>query len=206
MGQVEGQRGQDGKDLLFEIFPEIGLDRGGILVGFQKVHRLLGQQRPQGLLPTGALVLHHLQGAFPHRVDLLEGAHAVVAQIFDARPKFLEDGGHADHEEFVEIGPDDGQEFHPLQERVGGVQGLVQDALVEFQPTQLAVDVQGRIGQVIGIPVGIIHGRQGRGFALRLGRDDVKFFLGGFHGPSILFSLYAKTGLRKIMFFSPRSA
>ena len=42
----------------------------------------------------------------------------------------------------------DGEELHPLEERMRRVERLVEDALVEFQPAQLAVDVERRILEV----------------------------------------------------------
>ena len=43
-------------------------------------------------------------------------------------------------EEFIEIGADDAEELQPFQQRIGGVQRLVEHALVEFQPAQLAIE------------------------------------------------------------------
>ena len=47
---------------------------------------------------------------------------------------------HAHLEEFVEVGADDGEELQPFEQRIGGIQRLVEHALVEFQPAQLAVE------------------------------------------------------------------
>ena len=50
--------------------------------------------------------------------------------------------GDADLEELVEVAGEDGQEAHPLQQRVALVLRLEQDARVELEPRQLAVDVR----------------------------------------------------------------
>ena len=53
----------------------------------------------------------------------------------------------ADHEELVEVGLEDGQELEPFQQRHLRVLSFLQDAAVELQPTQLAVDVERRVRQ-----------------------------------------------------------
>ena len=50
-----------------------------------------------------------------------------------------------DHEELVEVGPVDRDELEPLEQRVALVERLFEDAVVELQPRELAVDVQRRI-------------------------------------------------------------
>ena len=53
--------------------------------------------------------------------------------------------GDADHEEFVQVVGGNRQETQPLEQRVMIVAGLFQDAPVEGQPAQLAVEVS-RLG------------------------------------------------------------
>ena len=48
--------------------------------------------------------------------------------------------GHADHEELVQVRAEDGEELDPLQQRHAGILRLVEDAPVELQPRQLAID------------------------------------------------------------------
>ena len=60
--------------------------------------------------------------------------------VGDAGAHLALEAGDADHEEFVEVVGRDRQEAHPLEQRMGGVLGLLQDAPVEMQPGQLAVD------------------------------------------------------------------
>ena len=51
--------------------------------------------------------------------------------------------GDADHEELVQVRAHDCEELHPLEQRDGRVEGLLEHALVELQPRELAVDVAG---------------------------------------------------------------
>ena len=51
----------------------------------------------------------------------------------------------ADHEELVEVGLEDGQELEPFQQRHARILGLFQNAAIELQPAQLAVEIQRRI-------------------------------------------------------------
>ncbi len=61
-----------------------------------------------------------------------------IATVFDE----LFEGGDADFEEFVEVGADDGEEFETFEERLGGILGFFEDALVEFEPTELTIEIR----------------------------------------------------------------
>jgi hypothetical protein len=58
-----------------------------------------------------------------------------IAAVFDQ----LFEGGDTDFEEFVEVGADDGEKLETFEEGLGGVLGLFEDALIEFEPTELAI-------------------------------------------------------------------
>ena len=49
--------------------------------------------------------------------------------------------GHADEEELVQVGTDDGQELDAFQQRQVVGQSLAEHAVVELQPAQLAVEI-----------------------------------------------------------------
>ena len=55
-------------------------------------------------------------------------------------------GRHADHEELIEVRRSNRGELEPLEQRRRRIARLVEDALVERQPGQLAIDEQRRIG------------------------------------------------------------
>jgi len=52
---------------------------------------------------------------------------------------------HPHHEELVQVGAEDGKEFHALEQPVARVERLVEHTGVELEPAQLAIYVQGRI-------------------------------------------------------------
>jgi hypothetical protein len=60
----------------------------------------------------------------------------------------LFDAGEADFEKLVKVGAGDAEEFDPLEEGGGGVEGFFEDALVEFQPAELAVDEVFGFGEI----------------------------------------------------------
>ena len=83
-----------------------------------------------------------------HGVELLAPGETVDRQRLKAGALFLQQRRHADHEELVEVRRDDGQEFHPFEERMVVVERLVEHTLVEREPAELAVNVQARVAQV----------------------------------------------------------
>src|SRR5262249_26993415 len=54
--------------------------------------------------------------------------------------QFLE-GGNPHHVELVEVAVGDRQELHPLEQRVSRIARLLEDAFIESEPGQLAIDV-----------------------------------------------------------------
>ena len=73
------------------------------------------------------------------------------------RDDLVEQAGDPDHEELVEVRREDRAELDPLEQRLVGVGGEVEDALVQVEPRQLAVE-QG-VGREVGR--GSVRGRQG---------------------------------------------
>jgi hypothetical protein len=78
----------------------------------------------------------------PGCVELLGRAHAVGRGMRAAGRDLLLQAGDADLEELVEVAGEDRQEADALEQRVALVHRLVQHALVEVEPRQLAVDVR----------------------------------------------------------------
>ena len=73
--------------------------------------------------------------------QLLVGGPAVGRAGDLAGLDLLAQTGDPDLEELVEVAGEDGQELDPLEQRVALVARLVQDARVEVEPRQLAVEV-----------------------------------------------------------------
>ncbi len=74
--------------------------------------------------------------------DLLPGGATVHGQLGHARALLLLEAADALHEELVEIRRRDGQELDALEQRRAPVLTLVQDAPVEVQPGELAVEIE----------------------------------------------------------------
>jgi hypothetical protein len=55
--------------------------------------------------------------------------------------KLLEDAGNADLNELVEVACGDGEELNSLEERVGGVVRLFENAAIKLEPALVATDV-----------------------------------------------------------------
>ncbi len=139
MRRIDRERRQHGKDLLAEMGVEPDAVGIGELVGLDDRDAglaQLGADRPPHQLLVGD------QG-FRHLVDLGEllrrgeavgalGRDALLDHVFEAR--------NADHEELVEVGGGDRQEAQALEQRVAAVARLFEDAAVEGEPGQLAVD------------------------------------------------------------------
>lgn len=53
----------------------------------------------------------------------------------------LLDAGHADHEEFIEVGGEDRGEIAAFQQRLVFVLGEFEDSLVELQPAEFSVEI-----------------------------------------------------------------
>jgi hypothetical protein len=106
----------------------------------QRWHQLLGQQPGRGR--------RLLAGDLPDGGQLIARAEAVGVGFHQRHLQLLVQAGDADHEELVQVPGVDGQELHPLQQRPAGAQRLVQHAIVEGQPRDLAVDEQRGVVQV----------------------------------------------------------
>ena len=70
------------------------------------------------------------------------GRQPVGAARVDPRLDLVVQAGDPDHEELVEVGLVDRAELDPLQQRHRRVLGELQDALVEVEPGELAVEVE----------------------------------------------------------------
>ena len=81
-----------------------------------------------------------LPDAVADGVQLLGGRQAVRDCGGATRLVLAPQAGHADLEELVQVGREDREELDALEERVAGVAGLVEDARVELDPRQLAVE------------------------------------------------------------------
>ena len=153
VGGVDGQRGEHRVDLVAEVAGEpLGLALVEVLP-VDDLDIVLGQAGADVLLPQGGLAGRELLGAAGDLGDDLVGVEPGGAHGGDAGLDAAHEPGHAHHVELVEVGGEDRQEPGPLQQGQVPVLGLLQDALVEVHPGQLAV------GEAVGEAV---QGRQAR--------------------------------------------
>ena len=80
----------------------------------------------------------------------------------------------ADHEELVEVRPGDAEELDPFEQRVRLIGRLGEDAAVEFEPPQLAIDVKRRVLEILWIDAveGSLVGSDGRESGIHTGDED----------------------------------
>ena len=75
-----------------------------------------------------------------HTVELTRWRESVGQRNRHTRRLLIAHGGHPDLEELVEVGREDGEELGPLEQRHTRFGGHAQNALVEVEPAQFAVD------------------------------------------------------------------
>ena len=143
VARIDRERRQDREDLVEEALAQRVVALGDRRV-VDELDALLGERRggrprrsPSGRRRARAR-------ARARRVELFLGGPAVGRAGDLARLDLLLQAGDADLEELVEVAGEDGQELDPLEQRVALVARLVQDARVELEPRQLAVDVRER--------------------------------------------------------------
>ena len=108
---------------------------------------LVRQRRPQGKIPAAILVAHELVRELRDQLRFLLRRAAVGAGFGLAVFNALHQATHADFEELVQIAGGDGEELHPLQQRIARVLRFLQHTAIERQPRGFAVQHQGRIIQ-----------------------------------------------------------
>ena len=142
MARVDRERREDREDLVEEALAE----RLVVLGDGRVVDELdaLGRERPADVDEDRRVVGDEVEDALAGGRQLLVGG-APVGRAGDlAGLDLLAQAGDADLEELVEVAGEDGQELDPLEQRVALVARLVEDAGVELEPRQLAVEVRER--------------------------------------------------------------
>ena len=178
MPGVERERREHRVDVVLEVTAQPRGRRRGPLVGIEQRDRLGRERGSQAVFPARGLVVEHRARALEDGSQLLEGVLPVGGNVLDPGPDLLQQRRDPHHEELVEIGADDGEELHPLEQGVVGVVGLREHALVELEPAQFAVQVQRMVPQVVGgdlCPVDLVRRRLGRAS----GTPDAEAFLRG---------------------------
>ena len=81
-------------------------------------------------------------------LELFFGVEAVGRDVLRVSTVLSQQRGHPHHEELVQVGGDNREKLDALEKRMGRVKGLEQHPLVEFEPAELTVDVEMRVGEV----------------------------------------------------------
>ena len=109
---------------------------------------VFGQRRHQFVVPERVLRGDQLVHESLDGVECFRRAHAIRADIARLAFDLLLDAGDANLEKLVEIRAEDGEEFDPLDQRLRRVLRFFQNAPVELEPAQLAIDEIRRIGKI----------------------------------------------------------
>ena len=140
MAGRHGERCQDREDLL-----EVALAQLGVLLGDLRVvdDRDALRGEPAAKVADEERVIEDEAGDPLADGGELLGRGAPVGRVLGAAGRhLLHESRHPHLEELVQVGREDGQELGPLEEGVPLVPRLVQDAGIEVEPGQLAVDVR----------------------------------------------------------------
>ncbi len=161
MAGIDGEGGEDGEDLGAEIVVGFGALFGGEfdVVAEEDIFAFEGGAEVVG--PEMDDLAGEGVDAFADGFELLVGGEAVVGAFGGFFGDFALEEADAFHEEFVGVAGVDGEEFDAFEERRTGVHGFVEDAVVEVEPGEVAVEEGGGVGGKGG--TGAEDGRGGGG-------------------------------------------
>ena len=145
---VESQRCEHRKNGFGKVAVAGGqLARAQILI-VENADAGLFERRQQLRSQTFLRVAQQLFHFAPDGYQLRGGAHVVRPHFRNACLQLCAQPRHPDHEELVQVGPEDGEKLGTFEQRVLLVFGLFQDAALETQQAELAVDVQSRVVEI----------------------------------------------------------
>ena len=170
MGRIDRQRGQDREHELLEIAHQ-PFDLGRREVGRLGDHDAGALQLDAQLQPAPLLLGREFGHGRGDLGQLLGRRQPVLREGGDPGIALAVEAGHPHHKELIEVVGRDREKPEPLQQWVVRVGGFLQDAPVEFEPGDLAVDEPLGRGGEIGVEAGRFAvrfggGRPGRGRAL----------------------------------------
>ena len=139
--RIDRHRCQQGIDLaLVEVLRM--LQRGAReLLPLQHAHVVLLERGQQVIVPAGILRLHkvcqvaaqHLEPSLRRQATLVR-ALRLVETLFN----LLQNPGNANLDKLIEVACGDGEELHPLEQRIAGVDCLREHTRVELEPALIA--------------------------------------------------------------------
>src|SRR5262249_6118033 len=96
--------------------------------------------RFQALPPARVKVVNHYPNALHQRLKSFRGREPVHAAFDRIAFDLLFYPCNPDFEKLIQIRTDNTEKLEPLQQRIPRILRFLQDALIEFQPAQLAVN------------------------------------------------------------------
>jgi len=90
--------------------------------------------------PTLVLLAHQVGSSGAHAIKLFSRRQPVLRDFRHILAYLCGKAGHPNHEEFIQVVAGNGQEAEPLEQGVIGVAGFHEDAVVEAEPAQFAVE------------------------------------------------------------------
>ena len=139
MRGIDGERGEQRKNLPKEMIFEPGLFFFRHFRPFDQHDALLGQHLPQ-LAPALLLIACQHTDGLPDAGELLRRSEPIRALDRNAGALLALEAGNADHEELIEVVGGNRQKPNTLEQGVGLVCRLLEHAAVELEPGQLAID------------------------------------------------------------------
>ena len=146
MGRIDGERRQDRKDvqqeMIFEPFAFSFADLAAVDDGESGGGKVDAQ-----IAPAFELLLDQQHDALADFLKLLGRGHALLGRRQHASTDLTAQTRDAHHEELVEIVSGDRDEAQLLEQRVIAIGGFFEDAAVEFEPGEFAIDEAMRRGR-----------------------------------------------------------
>ncbi len=139
MRGIDGERGEQRKNLAQEMILEPGLLLFRHLRSIDQHDALLGQRVPQ-LTPPLLLLARQRRHRLRDARELLRRREPVRRFDRDAGAQLALEAGHTNHEELVEVVGRNGEKPDSFEQRVGVVVRFLEHTAVELEPRQLAID------------------------------------------------------------------
>ncbi len=152
------------------------LAQPGVMLGNRRVLQdrdVARGERGAQLRPGHRVFCDELEDAFARGLELLSRRQPVGRGLARPEAVLLAQPGHSNLEELVEVRREDRKESRALECRVALVTRFIEDARVELQPAELAVDV--REGRRVAVAAGraSARGRRSGGAGLAVDADHV---------------------------------
>ena len=150
---VDGEGGEEGEDEVGEVGGGLEELARGEVLHFDETDALRAHAGEEFVVEEGVLLGGESEDAFADGADLLGGGESSVVGDAGAAAAHHGEATDADLEELIEVGAGDGEELESFEEGFVGAFGLLEDALVEFEPGEFAVDEVhgvGRSGALFG--------------------------------------------------------